>query len=86
MNLVTLLPILETSLERGITNTKNDGDTITYTGTITKVTVNGEDEYTNVYQLFLTHDETDVTLHVNHDKANYTSDYILSDITSLVIT
>lgn len=86
MDLLTLLNTLETSLTRNITNTKNNGNTITYTGTITSVTVNGEDTYTNVYQLFLTHTDSTVTLHINHSKRNHTSDYSLSDITSLTIT
>lgn len=86
MDLLTLLNILETNLTRNITNTKNNGNTITYTGTINSVTVNSEDTYTNVYQLFLTHSDTTVTLHINHSKNNHTSDYSLSDITSLTIT
>ena len=86
MNLTNLITTLETKLTRTIINTKNNGDTITYKGTINQITVNSEDEYTNVYQLFLTHTDTTVTLHINHSKANHTTDYELSDITSLVIT
>ena len=86
MDLLTLLTILETNLTRNITNTKNNGNTITYTGTITSVTVNSEDTYTNVYQLFLTHMDSVITLHINHSKRNHTSDYSLADITSLTIT
>ena len=86
MDLLTILNILESSLTRNITNTKNNGNTITYTGTINSVTVNSEDTYTNVYQLFFTHSDSIVTLHVNHSKNNHTSDYSLADINSLTIT
>ena len=85
MDLLTILNILESSLTRNITNTKNNGNTITYTGTITSVKVN-DDTYTNVYQLFFTHSDSIVTLHVNHSKNNHTSDYSLADINSLTIT
>ena len=85
MDLLTLLGKLEV-YDRQTINTKNNGNTITYTGTITKVTVNSTDEYTEIIQLFLTHNNTDVTLHINHHKNNYTTDYKLSDISTLVIT
>ena len=85
MDLLTLLGKLEV-YDRQTINTKNNGNTITYTGTITKVTVNSTDEYTEIIQLFLTHNKTDVTLHINHHKNNYTTDYKLSDISTLVIT
>ena len=85
MDLLTLLTKLEV-YDRHTTNTKTDGDTITWTGSITKVTVNSEDEFTNVIQLFLTHDGTDVTLHINHSKNNHLTNYKLTDISTLVIT
>lgn len=86
MDLLTLLGKLEV-YDRQTINTKNNGNTITYTGTITKVTVNSTDEYTEIIQLFLTHTPAGVvTLHINHHKNNYTSDYKLSEISTLVIT
>lgn len=85
MDFLTILSKLEV-YDRHIINTKNDGDTVTWTGSITKVTVNSNDEYTNVIQLFLTHDGTDVTLHINHSKNNHLTDYKLSQISTLVIT
>ena len=86
MNLTTLLTTLESNLDRQTTNYKGL-PTITYTGTITKVTVNTNDEYTNVYQLLLSHDDScNVYLHINHDKNNYLTSYKLSEITSIVIT
>ena len=85
MNLITLLAILEAKLER--TTVNYQGETvISYKGEITKVTVNSEDEYTEVYQLMLTHNTDTVILHINHHKNNHTTDYNLSNITNLVIT
>ena len=86
MNFLTLLSTLESSLNRETTNYQGM-PTCTWKGSITKVTVNSNDEYTNVYQLFITHDTSGVvTLHINHSKSNYTADYKLSNISTLVIT
>lgn len=87
MNFLTLIQTLETTLNRDTISTKNGPDTITYKGSITSVTINSEDTYSNVYQLFLTHDNSGtITLHVNHTKRNHTTDYKLSDITTLEVT
>ena len=85
MQLLTLIDILENKLQRGITNYQGE-TVINYTGNITKITVNSEKEYTNVYQVFLTHDDSAITVHINHSKNNHTSDYNIENITSFVIT
>ena len=87
MDFLTLIPILETTLTRTVVSRKNNTDTISYNGDITSVTVNNEDTHTNVYQIFLTHDDNDlITMHVNHTRRNHTTDYLLSEVSSLVIT
>lgn len=85
MNFLTILPILE-ALNRTVISTKTGADTVAYTGNINKVTINTTHQYTNVYQLFLTHDGEDITLHINHNKRNHTTDYKINDITNIVIT
>ena len=84
MNLTTLLSKLEV-YNRDIVNYQGM-PVCTWKGSITKVTVNTNDEYTNVIQLFMTHDGTDITLHINHSKNTHLTDYKLSDISTLVIT
>ena len=86
MDFLTLITTLESNLTRDTISTKNSADTITYKGTINSVTVNS-DTYSNVYQIFLTHDINNlITVHVNHTKRNHTTDYSLSDITTLEVT
>ena len=86
MEFLTLIGILESNLTRNTISTKNGADTISYKGTINSVTVNS-DTYSNVYHIFLTHDTNNlITVHVNHTRRNHTTDYSLSDITTLEVT
>ena len=86
MDFLTLITTLETTLNRTTISTKNSADTVTYKGTINSVTVNS-DTYSNVYQIFLTHDTNNlITVHVNHTRRNHTTDYSLSDINTLEVT
>ena len=86
MEFLTLIGTLETNLTRDTISTKNSADCITYKGSINSVTVNS-DTYSNVYQIFLTHDTNNlITVHVNHTRRNHTTDYSLTDITTLTIT
>ena len=86
MDFLTLITTLESNLTRTTISTKNSADCISYKGSITNVTVNS-DTYSNVYQIFLTHDINNlITVHVNHTKRNHTSDYSLTDITTLEVT
>ena len=86
MDLLTLLPILEQNLTREVVG-YNGEPTITYKGTITKVTVNSTDEFTNVYQLLLIPDATNgVELAINHHARRHLTQYKISNITTLTIT
>ena len=86
MDFLTLITTLETTLNRTTISTKNGNDTISYKGSINSVTVNS-DTYSNVYQIFLTHDTNNlITVHVNHTRRNHTTDYNLSDINTLEVT
>ena len=86
MEFLTLITTLEATLNRDTISTKNSADCITYKGSINSVTVNS-DTYSNVYQIFLTHDTNNlITVHVNHTRRNHTTDYSLSDITTLEVT
>ena len=89
MDLLTLLPTLESinDMERNVVATKSDiGEAISYRGTINSVTVNSEDEYTNINQLCLLHNGSTCYLYINHTTRRTRDKYKLSDITTIVIT
>ena len=87
MDLLTILPTLEniTDLDRR-TVTTNKNEALSYKGDITSVTINSNDTYSNVNQLCLLHDSTNVYLYINHTTRYNRTKYKLNEISSIVIT
>ena len=86
MDLLTLLPILESNLERRTISMKSDVDALSYIGDISSVTVNSS-TFSDIIQLFLTIDSSkNLILHINHIKQNFTTDFNLSDVNNISVT
>ena len=85
MDLLTLLPYLE-PYERTVVATKTAiGEALSYTG-MTGVTINSEDSYTNVNQVCLLANGSDLYLYVNHTTRRARAKYKITNISSILIT
>ena len=90
MNLLTLIPILEADLERITKSTKNNTNTVAYTGddfTTTYTVDEDETELDNCRQICITHNtDGDIYIYINHTHRKTYKKLDLSDITTLTVS
>ena len=90
MNLLTLIPILESKLTRTTKSTKNNTNTISYIGnnfTTTYTIDNTNKTLTDCQQICITHDAQEkIYIYINHTHRKTYKKLDLSDITTIGVT